>query len=82
MASTPRRALKKVFGINVRLERTRQEITQEELAARAKINQKNISEIERGVTAASLETIEKIARALKVPAAQLLDEALGRSGSD
>lgn len=70
--------LKKIFGTNVRLERVRQEITQEELAHRIGQEQGYISQIESARIVASLDVVDRLAEALGVPRAGLLDESLGR----
>ena len=71
-------ALRKVLGLNVRLERTRQAMTQEELAELAGSDQTYVSAIERGTKAASIDVIERLAKALRVRPQQLLDETLGK----
>ena len=48
--------------------------TQEELAEKAKLSSKFIGEIERGTGNPTIESLAKIAGALKIPAAQLLTE--------
>jgi len=70
--------LNKLFGVNVKLERTRLGITQEELALRVKTEQPYLSKVERGVVASSLDFVERIAKALNVKPVDLLDENLGR----
>jgi transcriptional regulator with XRE-family HTH domain len=71
-------SLREVFGLNVRLERTRIGITQEELAARVQTDQGYVSQIERGAVSPSLDIVERIAHALGVSAGALMDEKLGR----
>ena len=70
--------LRQILGINIRLERVRQRLTQEALAAAAETNQNYISEIERGISAPTVDVIEKVARALDVPASDLFDETMGK----
>lgn len=72
------RTLREVFGLNVRLERARTGLTQEALGALVGSDQAFVSLVERGAVAASLDTVEKISKALKVRPADLLDETLGR----
>lgn len=72
------RSIREVFGLNVRLERTRLGLTQEALGAMVGSDQAFVSLVERGAVAASLDTVEKLAKALKVRPADLLDETLGR----
>ena len=70
--------LKKIFGTNVRLERVRQDITQEELAHRLGQEQGYVSQIEAAKIVASLDVVDRVAEALEVSRAALLDETLGR----
>lgn len=79
MAKHPRKTpLLAVFGTNVRLGRVRAGMSQEELAAAIGTDQSFISKIERGTSAASLETVARIAAALDVHPGELMDENLGR----
>jgi two-component system, response regulator len=59
------------FGRSVRTWRSRRGISQEELAGRAGLHRTYVSDIERGARNVSLESIEKLARALEVSAATL-----------
>ena len=70
--------LKEIFGVNVRLERVRQRITQEELALRLGREQGYVSQIESARIVASLDVVDSFALALRVPRASLLDDQLGR----
>ena len=58
------------FGKKVREERTRLGLSQEELAARAKVHRTYIGMIERAEKNITLENIEKIAKALKISIAE------------
>lgn len=60
------------FGANVRALREERELSQEELAAKAKLHRTHISLIERGKRQAGLETIEALAKALQVQPADLM----------
>jgi len=71
-------SLREIFGRNLRLERTRAALTQEQLAALVATSQGHLSEIERGETWTSLEMVERMATALGVRPAVLFDETLGR----
>jgi len=71
-------SLREIFGRNLRLERTRADLTQEQLAALVATSQGHLSEIERGETWTSLEMVERLATALNVRPAILFDETLGR----
>ena len=61
------------FGRQVRLRRSSLRISQEVLAERAALHRTFIGAVERGETNISLRNIVKIARALNVPAAKLLE---------
>lgn len=63
------------FGNAVRSSRTRQHLTQEELAERCGLSQKFVGEIERGVANPTIETVSQIARALTVDISELFGAA-------
>jgi transcriptional regulator with XRE-family HTH domain len=65
------------FGVAVRQFREANDWSQEELAEQAGLNRSFIGEIERGTSIASIVTVDKIARALGVRAANLLEVASG-----
>lgn len=69
--ATPQRR----FGEVVRVERKRQNLTQEELAHRAGISAVFMSDIERGVENVTIETIAKLSRGLGVKIGELLSRA-------
>lgn len=81
--STPRKpaSIKKIFGMCVRLERTRQGISQELLGQMVGRDQAYISQVESGKRTATLEFVGRIAEALNVKPADLLDESLGRKST-
>ena len=54
------------FGQKVREERTKLDLSQEELAGRAGVHRTYIGMIERAEKNITLENIEKIAKALKI----------------
>ncbi len=54
------------FGKRVREERLKQNLSQEELAYRARVHRTYIGMIERAEKNITLENIEKIAKALKI----------------
>jgi CheY-like chemotaxis protein/DNA-binding XRE family transcriptional regulator len=64
----------------VRKWRSQRRISQEELAGRAGLHRTYVSDIERGARNVSLESIEKLARALEVPAGILFAEHSEDSG--
>jgi two-component system response regulator len=63
---------KKPFGASVRAWRHRLGISQEELAGRAGLHRTYVCDVERGARNVSLESIEKLARALEVSVPSLL----------
>lgn len=60
------------FGAVVRRQRRQLGLSQEALAELADINRSYLGEVERGQVTPSLETIDKIARALHKPLAELV----------
>ena len=63
--------MQRVCGRNIHVFRTSLMLTQEELAEKAGVSQQAISKIERGISAVSLETACKIAKALGISVAQI-----------
>ena len=61
----------KRIGKNIRKIREEKRITQEELAGNAGLNRAYIGYIERGERNPSTETLEKVAKALRVQLSQL-----------
>ncbi len=57
---------------NIRLQRRRRKLTQEQLAAKADISVAYVSLLERGQRAPPLDTLEHLARALRVEPLELL----------
>jgi len=66
--------MRQVVAKNIRLLRNNLEISQEELAFRAKLNRTYVGSIERAERNVSIDNIEKIAKALDVDPHQLLME--------
>jgi len=60
------------LGYNVRLFRAQRGMSQGRLATVAKMDRAFISDVERGVVAASVEAIARLAHAFKIPAHWLL----------
>lgn len=73
MPKTP--SPRRLFGEVVRAERIRLNLSQEELAHRSGLNRVFMGEVERGEKAVSIDTISKIAAALKVKGGDLLTKA-------
>ena len=63
----------KKIAMRIKLERTKKNISQEELAFSAGLNKNTIGKIERVETSPTIETIEKIAIALGVDFLNLVD---------
>lgn len=59
-------------GLRIKLERTRQNLTQEQLAEKADISTSYLSAIERGKQSISLDYINRIAEALHIPVTDLM----------
>ena len=68
-----RKSLIKAFGRNVRGRRKRRHWLQTDLARRAHLKAKTISEIERGETNARLSTVESLALAFQIKPDELLN---------
>ncbi len=58
--------LLKKFGLNVKFERMRQDITQAELAEMLDVHEKYISRIETGKQNVTIKTINKLSKVLSV----------------
>jgi transcriptional regulator with XRE-family HTH domain len=61
------------FGDNVRSRREAQNLSQEQLAERADLDRTYISGVERGVRNLSLNSVVRIAKALKTSASELCE---------
>jgi len=64
--------IREIFAANLRKCRLRQGLSQEELAHRAKIDRTYVSALERGVHAASIDVVDRLAVALNSQAWELL----------
>ncbi|HEY5311440.1 MAG TPA: helix-turn-helix transcriptional regulator [Pirellulales bacterium] len=62
------------FGDNLRKVRKAKGISQEDLADKAGLHRTYISSVERGERNVTLETIDKLAKALGVPMAKLMPD--------
>jgi CheY-like chemotaxis protein len=67
--------LKALLGLAIKTERSVLGISQEELAERAGLHRTYVSDVERGVRNPSIESIEKLAQALKLSVAALFERA-------
>lgn len=66
------------FGLAVRRRRVDLGLSQEELADKSGLHRTYISLIERGLRSASIETIIKLAKALRTTGSQLLQNVEGQ----
>lgn len=66
--------IRQIVADNIKKYRTNNEISQEELAFRAKIHRTYIGSIERSEKNISIEYLDKIAKALKVSIADLVTD--------
>jgi len=62
-----------VFGENLARCRKRAEMSQEELGVRASLHRTEVSQLERGLRVARIDTLVKLAGALGVPPAELIE---------
>jgi transcriptional regulator with XRE-family HTH domain len=67
--------LQDAIGEKVKAARARKGLTQEQLASEIDRTTEAISNIERGVSLASIETLERLSRALEVPLKEFFDDA-------
>src|ERR1700730_18713349 len=75
--------LKTLLGMTIKTQRASLGISQEELAHRACLHRTYVSDVERGVRNLSLDSVEKLARALELSMSQLFERASKqRSESD
>ena len=64
--------IREVFARNLRRYRRAARLSQEELAHRSDIDRTYISSLERGIYAASIDVVDRLATALEIQAADLL----------
>lgn len=70
-----RKDLKAAIGIVLRAKREKLAISQEEVAERAGVDRTYVSILERGLKSPTVETLEKICRALGTLPERVLEEA-------
>jgi transcriptional regulator with XRE-family HTH domain len=73
--------LKTLLGMAIKIHRTSLGISQEELAYRAALHRTYVSDLERGVRNPSMDSIEKLARALQLSVSTLFEQASNDSGA-
>ncbi len=71
MSQNDRLSIKQRFGKAIRRRRRELDLSQEELAERAELHRTYISNIERGELNPSLETMEKLVKALDISVSAL-----------
>ncbi len=71
MSQNDRLSIKQRFGKAIRRRRRELDLSQEELAERAELHRTYISNIERGELNPSLETMEKLVKALDITVSAL-----------
>ena len=64
--------IREVLARNLRLLRKTRGLSQEELASRAGVDRTYVSSLERGIYAAGIDVLDRLARSLEVEAADLL----------
>lgn len=62
------------MGLNIKKSRKKRGLSQEQLAFDCGLHRTYVSGVERGVRNPTVLALEKIAKALKVPASRLLEE--------
>ncbi len=72
LSSVARSSYARAFGRNVRSLRILLDFSQEDLAYKARLHRTHISLIERGERSVRIETIERLAVALRVQPAELM----------
>lgn len=65
--------LVKIIGLKLKFERYKRKLSQEKLACMTGLTVNSISSIERGVANPTIETIESLANALKIPVEELVN---------
>ena len=64
--------LREIFALNLRRQRHRKRLSQEELADAADINRTYVSKLETAATWVGLEIIDRLSKALEISPADLL----------
>lgn len=71
--------IREVLALNLRTLRQQQKLSQEALAHRAELDRTYISSLERGLYAATIDVVDKLAGVLGVEAADLLRRPVNRA---
>lgn len=73
--------IREVFGLNLRKFRRAAGLSQEELAHRAEVDRTYVSSLERGVYAATIDVLERLALVLGIDPMELLRRPASTSTS-
>ncbi|BAL00232.1 putative BamHI control element [Oscillibacter valericigenes Sjm18-20] len=71
-----KKSLREILATNMRLRRSKLNISQEEFADLCKLHRTYISDVERCNRNISIDNIQRIAEAFNIPASKLLEEDL------
>ena len=71
--TTKKEKISKKIGIKIKLLRTKQGLSQEELGFKSNLNKNSIGGIERGESVPSIDTLDQIADALGISLIELVD---------
>lgn len=66
-------SLNEKIGIKIRLYRTQKKLSQEKFGELADLSKNSISSIERGESSPTIDTLDRIARALDIELKELVD---------
>lgn len=72
MTSKPDNIVSKI-GLKIKLLRNMQGLSQEEFAEKARLSKNSLGAIERGTSAAGIDTLDRIAKALGIELKELVD---------
>ena len=70
-----------MLGQAIRKHREQLDLTQEELAEKAEVHRTYLADIERGTRNPSIESIRRVAYALRIPTSELFETAETNSSS-
>jgi transcriptional regulator with XRE-family HTH domain len=73
--------IRKALGQAIRKHREQLDLTQEELAEKAEVHRTYLADIERGTRNPSIESIRRVAYALRIPISELFKTAETSSSS-
>ena len=63
--------INRIIGLNIKISRIKKELTQEQLAFESGLSKTAIGNIERGEMSATVETLDKLAKALQTTISEL-----------